>query len=40
MSKKRKTLINDERKSQTNPGNTESPKQEELKEAHWKTHHN
>ena len=27
-------------KSHTNPGNTESPKQEEPKEAHCKTHHN
>ena len=26
-------------KSHTNPGNTESPKQEEPKEAHFKTHH-
>ena len=26
--------------SHTNPGNTESPKQEEPKEAHCKTHHN
>ena len=28
------------RKSHTNPGNTESPNQEEPKEAHFKTHHN
>ena len=28
------------RESHRNPGNTESPKQEEPKEAHWKTHHN
>ena len=28
------------RKSHTNPGNTKSPNQEELKEAHCKTHHN
>ena len=28
------------RKSHTNPGNTENPKQEEPKEAHFKTHHN
>ena len=28
------------RKSHTNTGNTESPKQEERKEAHYKTHHN
>ena len=27
-------------KSHTNPGNTESPKQEKPKEAHCKTHHN
>ena len=27
-------------KSHTNPGNTESPNQEEPKEAHFKTHHN
>ena len=27
-------------KSHTNPGNTESPKQEEPKEAHFKTCHN
>ena len=27
-------------KSHTNPGNTESPKQVEPKEAHCKTHHN
>ena len=30
----------EERKSHPNPGNTESPKQEEPKEAHCKTHHN
>ena len=30
----------DEGKSHPNPGNTESPKQEEPKEAHCKTHHN
>ena len=30
----------DERRSHTNPGNTESPKQEEPKEAHCKTYHN
>ena len=30
----------DERKSHINPGNIESPKQEEPKEAHCKTHHN
>ena len=28
------------RKSHTNPGNTENPKQEERKEAHCKTYHN
>ena len=28
------------RKSHTNTGNTESPKQEEPKETHCKTHHN
>ena len=28
------------RKSHTNPGNTQSPNQEEPKEAHYKTHHN
>ena len=28
------------RKSHPNPGNTESPKQEESKQAHCKTHHN
>ena len=28
------------RESVTHPGNTESPKQEEPKEAHYKTHHN
>ena len=28
------------KKSHTNPGNTESPNQEEPKEAHFKTHHN
>ena len=28
------------RKSHPNPGNTESPKQEEPKETHCKTHHN
>ena len=28
------------REKVTNPGNTESPKQEEPKEAHCKTHHN
>ena len=27
-------------KSHTNPGNRESPKQEEIKEAHCKTYHN
>ena len=27
-------------KNHPNPGNTESPKQEEPKEAHCKTHHN
>ena len=27
-------------KSHTNPGHTESPKQEEPKEGHCKTHHN
>ena len=27
-------------KSHKNPGNTESPKQEERKEAHFKTHYN
>ena len=27
-------------KNHTNPGNTESPNQEEPKEAHFKTHHN
>ena len=27
-------------KSHTNPGNTESPNQQEPKEAHFKTHHN
>ena len=30
----------DERKGHTNPGNTESPNQEESKEAHFKTYHN
>ena len=30
----------EERKSHPNPGNTESPKQEEPKETHCKTHHN
>ena len=29
----------EERKSHPNPGNTESPKQEEPKETHCKTHH-
>ena len=29
-----------QKSSHTNPGNTESPKQEEPKEAHCKTHHN
>ena len=28
------------REKVTNPGNTESPNQEEPKEAHFKTHHN
>ena len=28
------------RESHPNPGNTESPKQEEPKETHCKTHHN
>ena len=28
------------KKSHTNPGNTESPNQEEPKKAHFKTHHN
>ena len=30
----------DERKCHTNPGNTESPNQEEPKEPHFKTYHN
>ena len=30
----------EERKSHPNPGNTESPKQEESKETHCNTHHN
>ena len=30
----------EERKSHPNPGNTESPNQEDPKEAHCKTHHN
>ena len=29
-----------EKKSHTNPGKTESPNQEEPKEAHFKTHYN
>ena len=33
-------FLNSMRKSHPNPGNTESPKQEEPKEAHCKTHHN
>ena len=37
---KKETFPNLMRESHTNPGNTESPNQEEPKEAHFKTHHN
>ena len=37
---KKETFPNLMRESHTNPGNTESPSQEEPKEAHSKTHHN
>ena len=30
----------DERKSHTNPGNTQNPNQDKHKEAHFNTHHN